>query len=103
MQRFYKQMIVLLVKKAKEMKKLAFVFAAVIAVSFASCGNKAKQAENAEAACVCGTEASCGGECEECTCDEKCDAACEGEACKDSTACEGQCPKEECADAPAAE
>lgn len=95
------------------MKKLAFVFAAVLAVSFASCGNKAKQAENAEAACACGTEASCGGECKECTCDEKCDAAGEGEACKDSTACEGackdstacegQCPKEESADAPAAE
>lgn len=45
MQRFYKQLIVLLVKKAKKMKKLAFVFAAVVAVSFASCGNKAQQAE----------------------------------------------------------
>lgn len=27
------------------MKKLAFVFAAVVAVSFASCGNKAQTAE----------------------------------------------------------
>ena len=27
------------------MKKLVFVFAAVVAVSFASCGNKAQQAE----------------------------------------------------------
>ena len=27
------------------MKKLAFVFATVVAVSFASCGNKAQQAE----------------------------------------------------------
>ncbi len=83
------------------MKKLAFVFAAVVAVSFASCGNKAQQAETQEAACACGTEAPCKGECEECTCGEKCDAACKGEAC-DSTACEGQCPNE-CADAPAAE
>ena len=34
-----------IIKKAKKMKKLAFVFAAVVAVSFASCGNKAQQAE----------------------------------------------------------
>ncbi|MBQ7180301.1 MAG: hypothetical protein IJR87_03305 [Bacteroidaceae bacterium] len=85
------------------MKKLAFVFAAVIAVSFASCGNKAQQAETEETACVCGAEAPCKGECEECTCGEGCDAACKGEAC-DTTACEGQCP-EGCAEAeaPAAE
>lgn len=34
-----------IIKKAKKMKKLAFVFAAVVAVSFASCGNKAQTAE----------------------------------------------------------
>ena len=32
-------------KSRKKMKKLAFVFAAVVAVSFASCGNKTAQAE----------------------------------------------------------
>ena len=32
-----------IIKKAKKMKKLAFVFAAVVAVSFASCGNKTEQ------------------------------------------------------------
>ena len=86
------------------MKKLAFVFAAVIAVSFASCGNKAQQAEAEETTCACGAEASCEGKCEKCACGgEHCDGACKGEAC-DSTACEGQCPGE-CteAEAPAAE
>jgi Na+/alanine symporter len=34
-------------KKAKKMKKLAFLFAAVVAVSFASCGNKTAQTEEA--------------------------------------------------------
>jgi hypothetical protein len=42
--RFKKANIVLQIKKAKEMKKLAFLFAAFVAVSFASCGNKAEQA-----------------------------------------------------------
>ena len=32
-----------IIKKQKKMKKLAFVFAAVVAVSFASCGNKTEQ------------------------------------------------------------
>jgi uncharacterized lipoprotein YehR (DUF1307 family) len=35
-------------KKAKKMKKLAFLFAAVVAVSFASCGNKAEQTNCSE-------------------------------------------------------
>ena len=79
------------------MKKLAFVFAAIVAVSFASCGNKAQQTETQEKACVCGETAKCGGECEECTCcPNECESAC------DTTACEGQCP-EECTEAPAAE
>lgn len=33
-------MIVLQIKKAKKMKKLVFMFVAMAAISFASCGNK---------------------------------------------------------------
>ncbi len=40
MQSFNKQMIVLQIKKAKKMKKLVFMFVAIAAISFASCGNK---------------------------------------------------------------
>lgn len=44
LQRFKEQLIVLQVLKSKkEMKKLAFLFAAVVAVSFASCGQKTEQ------------------------------------------------------------
>ena len=43
LQRFNKQLIVLQLKKNKKMKKLAFMFAAVVAVSFASCGQKTEQ------------------------------------------------------------
>jgi ABC-type Zn uptake system ZnuABC Zn-binding protein ZnuA len=32
-------------KKLRKMKKLVFMFAAIVAVSFASCGNKAQTAE----------------------------------------------------------
>ena len=46
--RFNKQLIVLQIKKQKKMKKLAFLFAAVVAVSFASCGNKAEQTNCSE-------------------------------------------------------
>ncbi|HBE55112.1 MAG TPA: hypothetical protein DDW22_03495 [Prevotellaceae bacterium] len=35
------------------MKKLAFVFAAVVAVSFASCGNKTEQGCGADSDSVC--------------------------------------------------
>jgi hypothetical protein len=42
-------LIVLQFKKVKKMKKLVFVFAAMVAVAFASCGNKAAQAEAVEA------------------------------------------------------
>lgn len=46
MQCFNKQMIVLQIKKSKEMKKLVLMFVAVAAISFASCGgNKTNQAE----------------------------------------------------------
>ena len=45
MQRFKKIMIVLQIKKSKEkMKKLVFMFVAIAAISFASCGNKTAQA-----------------------------------------------------------
>ena len=44
LQCFNKQMIVLQTKKAKKMKKLVFMFVAVAAISFASCGNKTNQA-----------------------------------------------------------
>ena len=88
LQRFNKQLIVLQTKKSKkEMKKLAFLFAAVVAVSFASCGQKAEQASNEEVeepvveenvcpsdtcACKCDTTATC--VCDSCTCAE---ATCE--------------------------
>ena len=45
LQCFNKQMIVLQIKKSKEMKKLVLMFVAVAAISFASCGNKTNQAE----------------------------------------------------------
>lgn len=35
------------------MKKLAFVFAAIVAVSFASCGNKTEQGSCADSDSVC--------------------------------------------------
>ena len=38
------------------MKKLAFVFAAVVAVSFASCGNKTAQAEETDTVAIEETE-----------------------------------------------
>ncbi|MBQ3957432.1 MAG: hypothetical protein II681_01100 [Bacteroidaceae bacterium] len=66
------------------MKKLAFVFAAVVAVSFASCGNKTAQAEETDTVAIEETE---------CVCDS---------ACTDSTACDSTCAGE-CAEAPAAE
>lgn len=37
-------MIVLQIKSLRKMKKLVFMFVAVAAISFASCGNKAEQA-----------------------------------------------------------
>ncbi len=96
------------------MKKLAFLFTAVAALSFASCGNKAAQAEQAEEvvneACTC---APCEGdscECTACKCDScKCETPCgEGECagCCEK-ACDKACEKEacegECQEAPKAE
>lgn len=53
------------------MKKLAFVFAAIVAVSFASCGNKTEQAEAIDSDSV-----ACDTVC--------CDSACCDSACCDS-------------------
>lgn len=58
------------------MKKLAFVFAAIVAVSFASCnGNKTTGTECADSTACCGDSVACDG-CEDST-------AC----CGDTTAC----------------
>ena len=49
MQRFNKAIDCITFKKLKEMKKLVLMAAAIVAVSFASCGNKAANAEQAAA------------------------------------------------------
>ena len=83
LQRFKEQLIVLQVLKSKkEMKKLAFLFAAVVAVSFASCGQKTEQS-------------SCG---------DSCEVAVEEAVCVDTCACDTcACDTCTCAEAPAAE
>lgn len=57
------------------MKKLAFLFAAVVAVSFASCGNKAAQTE------------ACADSCEVDTCcvEEVVDSCCGDSCCQADT------------------
>ncbi len=58
------------------MKKLAFLFAAVVAVSFASCGQKTEQASCGDSICeaVEEVEAVCEDTCGACPCDTcKCD------------------------------
>lgn len=50
------------------MKKLAFVFAAIVAVSFASCGNKTTGTECADSTACCGDTTVC----EEVCCDTTC-------------------------------
>ena len=72
LQRFKEQLIVLQVLKSKkEMKKLAFLFAAVVAVSFASCGQKTEKAcEEVDTVCEVVEEAcadTCA--CDTCVCD----------------------------------
>lgn len=57
------------------MKKLAFAFAAIVAVSFASCGNKAQQAEEAQDSC-CADSACCEVACDSACCGDSCAAAC---------------------------
>ena len=53
------------------MKKLAFLFAAVVAVSFASCGQKTEKAECADSVCEVVEEAACVDTCacDTCVCD----------------------------------
>jgi ABC-type enterochelin transport system substrate-binding protein len=51
-------LIVLQFKKVMKMKKLVFVFAAMVAVAFASCGNKAANAEAADADSIAVEEAT---------------------------------------------
>lgn len=51
------------------MKKLAFVFAAIVAVSFASCGNKTTGTECADSTACCGDTTAC----DECPTDACCD------------------------------
>ncbi len=65
------------------MKKLAFLFAAVVAVSFASCGQKTEQGSCCDSDSVCVEEAACAVEtcdssacpCDTCACDT-CTCAC---------------------------
>ena len=68
LQRFNKQLIVLQVLK---MKKLAFLFAAVVAVSFASCGQKTEQGSCCDSDSVAVEEAVCVDTCacDTCACD----------------------------------
>lgn len=47
------------IKKLKKMKKLAFVFAAIVAVSFASCGNKTTGTECADSTACCDSVVCC--------------------------------------------
>ncbi len=71
LQRFNKQLIVLQVLKAQKMKKLAFLFAAVVAVSFASCGQKTEQGSCCDSDSVAVEEAVCVDTCacDICACD----------------------------------
>lgn len=56
------------------MKKLAFVFAAIVAVSFASCGNKTNGTECADSTACCADTTVCEG--------------CDSTACCDTVACD---------------
>ena len=70
LQRFKEQLIVLQVLKSKkEMKKLAFLFAAVVAVSFASCGQKTEKAECCDSDTVVVEETVDTCACDTCACD----------------------------------
>ena len=76
------------IKKAKKMKKLVFLFATVVAVSFTSCGNKAAQNEACDSnEKVCTEEVAC----EKCACgnDGQCDSTCtDSKCCKNCPAAE---------------
>jgi len=70
LQRFKEQLIVLQVLKSKkEMKKLAFLFAAVVAVSFASCGQKTEQGTCCDSDSVAVEETVDTCACDTCACD----------------------------------
>lgn len=73
--------------KNRKMKKIALIFAAVVAVSFASCcGNKCGKGECADS---CQVDSTCAASCDSsacskaCTCDSTavCDSACVAGAC----------------------
>ena len=90
------------------MKKLAFLFAAAVAVSFASCSQKAEQSNTeeqqgeapvVEQPCEKQEEAAC--KCDTCTCEPcECAKACEEQACTGE--CEGA-EEVESTEAPAGE
>ncbi len=63
------------------MKKVAFLFAAVVAVSFASCGNKTEKGN-----CCDSTNVECvDSACTEVACDSACaDSCCADSCCADS-------------------
>ena len=70
LQRFKEQLIVLQVLKSKkEMKKLAFLFAAVVAVSFASCGQKTEQGACCDSDTIAVEETVDTCACDTCACD----------------------------------
>ena len=74
------------------MKKLVFIFAAFVAVSFSACGNKAAKSDNAAKAdsTVVTEGKTCKSACDSSACKSACDSA----ACKtkcDSTACKAKC------------
>ena len=74
------------------MKKLAFLFAAVVAVSFASCGQKTEQGTCCDSDSIAAIEEpAC---CTPCSCD-----SCAGDSC----ACGAACDTLACTEAPAAE
>ncbi len=69
------------------MKKLAFLFAAVVAVSFASCGQKTEQGSCGDSCDVAVEETVCNEACEKDSCCKcKCDTTVTCE-CPDSCAC----------------
>lgn len=68
-------------KRRKKMKKLVFMFAAIVAVSFASCGGNTN---NAEAVDSCAADSCCGDS----ACVETVDSCCGDTACADTVVAE---------------
>ena len=77
LQRFNKQLIVLQLKNKRKMKKLAFMFAVVAAVSFASCGQKTEKGSCCESDTVAVEEVACCGD----------DSCCNDSCCADTVTC----------------